>query len=124
GGCGRGGEGCGQGKEVMDSGGARRARSGYPADGSGSARSPAPAKKKPVWRRVAGGLASLALIVLIFVGVIPQFASYQGAWAAIEGMSWGWAVAIGVAAVDTPVLLVWPYHADIAPLRLGPGCLE
>src|SRR5215471_11487706 len=66
-----GGEESAQRKEVTDSAGARRARSGDPADGGGSAPSPAPAKKKPVWRRVAGGLASLALIVLIFVGGYP-----------------------------------------------------
>ena len=119
-----GGEESAQRKEVTDSAGARRARSGHPADGGGSAPSPAPAKKKPVWRRVAGGLASLALIVLIFVGVIPQFASYQGAWAAIEGMSWGWWVAIGVAAVVNQVSFVWPYQAVLPHLRFWHGFYE
>src|SRR5215471_15182948 len=41
-----GGEESAQRKEVTDSAGARRARSGDPADGGGSAPSPAPAKKK------------------------------------------------------------------------------
>ena len=60
------------------------------AASTGDSGSPPAGKKKPRWRRVAGGLASLALIVLIFVGVIPKFASYAGAWTAIEGMRWGW----------------------------------
>jgi hypothetical protein len=32
-------------------------------------------------------LLSLALIIFVFVGVIPQFANYQAAWTAIQNIS-------------------------------------
>jgi hypothetical protein len=37
-------------------------------------------KRRSTATRVVGGVFSLALIVFIFVGVIPQFASYEVAW--------------------------------------------
>lgn len=89
----------------------------------GSASSPASAKK-PLWRRVAGPLLSLALIVFIFVGVIPQFASYSAAWTAIQQMSPGWWAAILIAAVVNQVSFVWPYQAVLPHLRFWHGFLE
>jgi hypothetical protein len=90
------------------------------ADAGGSASPPA-SKKTSRWRRVAGGLVSLALILLIFLGVIPQFASYQNAWTAIQTMSPGWWVAIGVAAILNQVSFVWPYQAVLPHLRFWHG---
>ena len=89
----------------------------------GSASSPAP-NKKPVWRRVAGALLSLALIVFIFVGVIPQFASYSAAWTAIQQMRPGWWAAILAAAIVNQVSFVWPYQAVLPHLRFWHGFLE
>ena len=37
-------------------------------------------KRRSTATRVVGGVLSFALIVFIFVGVIPQFASYEVAW--------------------------------------------
>ena len=42
----------------------------------------APKKRSPAYR-VAGVVLGVALVVGIFVGVIPQFASYKDAWTAI-----------------------------------------
>ena len=89
----------------------------------GSASSPA-SEKKPLWRRVAGALVSLALIVFIFVGVIPQFASYSAAWTAIQQMSPGWWAAILAAAIVNQVSFVWPYQAVLPHLRFWHGFLE
>ena len=89
----------------------------------GSASSPAP-EKKPLWRRVAGALLSLALIVFIFVGVIPQFASYSAAWTAIQQMSTGWWLAILAAAIINQVSFVWPYQAVLPHLRFWHGFME
>jgi uncharacterized protein (TIRG00374 family) len=80
--------------------------------------------KKPRWRRVLGALFSLALILLIFLGVIPQFASYQTAWTAIQDMSSGWWVAILVAAAVNEVSFPWPYQAALAHLRFRHGFME
>ncbi|HWU39182.1 MAG TPA: hypothetical protein VN203_16180, partial [Candidatus Acidoferrum sp.] len=47
-----------------------------------------PDKKPPSrLRRILGGLVSLAIILFIFIGVIPQFANYSQAWTAIQNMA-------------------------------------
>jgi uncharacterized protein (TIRG00374 family) len=81
-------------------------------------------KPEPRWRRVVGALLSLALILFIFFGVIPQFASYQDAWNAISNMSPGWWVAIFVAATVNQISSVWPYQAALAHLRFRHGFME
>jgi len=108
--------------EVADSAMAGGAPSGDPARSDGSASPPAP--KKPLWRRIVGALLSLALIVFIFVGVIPQFASYQGAWTAIQAMSPGWWLAILAAAIVNQISFVWPYQAVLSHLRFWHGFME
>jgi uncharacterized protein (TIRG00374 family) len=69
-------------------------------------------------------LFSVGLIVLIFVGVIPKFASYQQAWVAIQAMSRGWWIAIVIAATVNQLSFVWPYQAVLVGLRFGHGFEE
>ena len=95
--------------------------SGDPAADSGGSGSASAPKKKPMWRRIVGALLSLALIVFIFVGVIPQFASYSAAWTAIQQMSPGWWAAILIAATVNQVSFVWPYQAVLPHLRFWHG---
>jgi putative heme transporter len=83
----------------------------------------APEKKSPAYR-IAGALLGVALVVGIFVGVIPQFASYRDAWAAIARMSPGWWAAIAVAAVLGLAFGVWPYRAALPRLRFWPGFMQ
>jgi uncharacterized protein (TIRG00374 family) len=94
------------------------------AAGLGGSASPSAPKKKPLGRQIAGALVSLALILLIFVGVIPQFASYQSAWTAFQKMSPGWWVAILAAATLNQVSFVWPYQAVLPHLRFWHGFME
>jgi hypothetical protein len=94
-----------------------------PASSAGSVSSPAP-KKKSSWYRIGGGLLGVALVVLIFLEVIPQFASHRGAWTAIQKMGPGWSVAILVAAVLIQVSAVWPYQAVLPHLRFWHGFME
>lgn len=42
---------------------------------------------KGPWKRVIQALISLVIVVGIFVGVLPQFASYSDVWATIEAMT-------------------------------------
>jgi uncharacterized protein (TIRG00374 family) len=81
-------------------------------------------EKKPMWRRVLGGSLSLALILFIFLGVIPQFANYSQAWTAIQNMAPGWWVAILAAATVNQISFVWPYQAVLEHLRFRHGFLE
>jgi uncharacterized protein (TIRG00374 family) len=81
-------------------------------------------ERKPLWRRVLGALLSLTLILFIFLGVIPQFASYRTAWTAIQNVSPGWWMAILVAAAVNEVSFAWPYQAALRHLRFWHGFME
>ena len=75
-------------------------------------------------RRVLGGVLSLGLIVFIFVGVIPQFASYEVAWEAISQMSSAWWLVLIAGAVLYDVSFAWPYQAVLPGLRYRHGYME
>ena len=74
-------------------------------------------KPTPRWHKVVGIGASLALLIVIVVGVIPQFASYSSAWARVIQLRAWWWVAIGVAASVNQISGIWPYQAAIPGLR-------
>ena len=85
-----------------------------------------PTQGKRVFGRknLLGGGASLALLALIFVGLIPRFASYSSAWTHVTHLgAWAW-VAIASAAVVNQISGVWPYQAGLPGLRFGPGLLQ
>jgi uncharacterized protein (TIRG00374 family) len=111
--------------EGADSVGAEPGRSGgVEANSNGEVLPAHPAERKPLWRRVLGVLLSLALILFIFLGVIPQFASYRTAWTAIQNVSPGWWAAILVAAALNEVSFAWPYQAALRHLRFCHGFME
>jgi putative heme transporter len=96
-------------------------------DGTGAAISLAPgdtAKRKPLGRRILGLVISVGLILVIFLVVIPQFADYSEAWTAIQKMSPGWWVALGVVTVVNQMSYVWPYQAVLPGLRYRHGLME
>ena len=81
---------------------------------------------KPVSRRhrALAVASSLALLVLMFVGVIPQFTSYSDTWAHMAGLGALWWVAIAVATTVNQISIVWPYQAVLPGLRFRLGFLE
>ncbi len=46
------------------------------------------AKSKPPWRRILQSVVSVAIVVGIFVGVMPQIADYSEVWATIKSLTW------------------------------------
>ena len=75
-------------------------------------------------RNLLGGGASLAMLVLIFVGLIPRLASYSDAWAYVTRLPpWSW-LAIASAAVVNQISGVWPYQAAMPGLRFGQGLVQ
>ncbi len=78
----------------------------------------------PRWHKVLGGGASLVLLVLILVEVVPKFASYSRAWAAMTHLSAWWWVAIAGVALVNQISGVWPYQAALPGLRFWDGFLE
>jgi uncharacterized protein (TIRG00374 family) len=111
------------GAEVSSSGTASRADT-QPGVAPDAKKVSASEKPKSRLRRVLGGLLSLALVLFIFLGVIPQFASYQEAWTAISNMGAGWLVAILIAATVNQISFVWPYQAVLEHLRYRHGFIE
>ncbi len=87
---------------------------------------PTPPPPRPTrrWRRVLGPAVSLVLLILIVVGVIPQFASYSSAWTRISHLSpWSW-VAITAATTVNQISGIWPYQAAMPGLRFWQGLLQ
>ena len=109
---------------AADSAAASRVPSGGPAASSRGSASPPAVKKRSRAYRVGGALLSVVVIVAIFAGVIPQFANYHDAWAALVAMSPAWAVAIGAAAVINLAAGVWGFQAALPPLRFRHGFME
>ena len=68
--------------------------------------------------------ASVLLLAIILVGVIPQFASYSSAWTRLTHLDAGSWVAIGAAATVNQISGIWPYQAAMPGLRFWPGLLQ
>ncbi len=69
-------------------------------------------------------LLSVALLVLIFVGLVPQFASYSEAWSHLTDVGARWWVVIAISAAFSQVSGVWLYQAALRGLRFRHGFLE
>ena len=110
--------------EVADSAKASRAPSGDPADRSGGSAPRPAAKENSRAYRIGAALLGAVVIVLIFVDVIPQFASYHSAWTALAKMSPAWWAAIAAAAVINLAAGVWGFQATLPRLRYGQGFME
>jgi uncharacterized protein (TIRG00374 family) len=72
-------------------------------------------------KQIIGTIVTLAVLAFVFFYVFPQFASYQDAWTAIQGMTPAWIVALGIAAVVNIFVYVWPFLVAIPGLRFWPG---
>ncbi len=64
-------------------------------------------------KQVLGGLVTLVVLVIVFVGIFPKFANYGDAIASIQDMSVAALVALGVATVLNILIYVLPYQAAL-----------
>jgi uncharacterized protein (TIRG00374 family) len=81
---------------------------------------PTPAEATPGLDRrkqVIGGLVTLAVLVVVFVGIFPKFADYGAAWDAIQGLSVGSIAALLAATVANVFIYVLPYQAALPGIR-------
>jgi uncharacterized protein (TIRG00374 family) len=72
-------------------------------------------------KQIIATVLTLAVLVIVFAVVFPQFADYGQAWDAIQTMSTGWIVALLVATVFVIVAYVWPYQAALPGLKYRPA---
>lgn len=72
-------------------------------------------------KTIIGAIVTVVVLVIVFFGIIPKFANYADAWAAIKAMAPIWLVALGIAVVVNLAVYVWPYQAAIPKLRYWPA---
>jgi uncharacterized protein (TIRG00374 family) len=70
---------------------------------------------------VVSAAVTLAVLVVVFVGIFPKFADYSQAWASIQQMPTAYVVALVVATVVNLAVYVWPLQAALPGLGYGPG---
>ena len=72
-------------------------------------------------RQIGAGLLTVAVLIVVFAGILPKFGSYADAWGAISEMS---VVQLGyliTAVVVSIVVYVFPFQAALPGLRYGPA---
>jgi uncharacterized protein (TIRG00374 family) len=78
-------------------------------------------RRRHGWRTFVVPVASVAVLVVVFVGVLPRFADYSQAWSSIQKMPPGYLVALIVAAVVNVAVGAWPVQAALPGLRYRPA---
>jgi uncharacterized protein (TIRG00374 family) len=72
-------------------------------------------------KQVVAGVLTLAVLLIVFVGVFPRFADYSAAWASIRDMSALSLLALAGVTVANVVVYVLPYQASLPGLPYGQG---
>ena len=92
--------------------------SAVPAAASTSPKAPAKTSKR---KAIVGAIVTIVVLVIVFLGIFPQFASYKDAWTAIQDMPTSWIVALVIACIVNILVYVWPFQAAIPGLRYWPA---
>jgi uncharacterized protein (TIRG00374 family) len=72
-------------------------------------------------RQVVGTVITMAVLAIVFVGILPQFGDYGEAWTAIQDLSWGWLGALAAATLISILVYVWPFQAALPGLTYRHG---
>jgi uncharacterized protein (TIRG00374 family) len=88
------------------------------ASAPASPKAPAKTSKR---KAILGAIVTLVVLVIVFLGIFPQFASYKDAWTAIKEMTAPWLVALVIACAVNIFVYVWPFQAAVPGLRYWPA---
>jgi hypothetical protein len=77
----------------------------------------APARGSP-WRMVVSTLVTVAVLVVVFVGIFPKVADYSEAWSAIQQLPTAYLLGLVAATVINLAIYVWPLQAALPGLGL------
>lgn len=72
-------------------------------------------------KTIIGVVITLAVLAIVFGGVIPKLGSYSEAWESIKAIPGAWLAALIVSVVAMLAVYVWPYQAAIPGLNFGPA---
>jgi uncharacterized protein (TIRG00374 family) len=75
-------------------------------------------------RKLLALAVTLGFVALIFFGIFPSFASYSGAWAAVEHISVGWWIVIVMVAFLDQAATPLPWMAVLPGLRPGQAFMQ
>jgi uncharacterized membrane protein YbhN (UPF0104 family) len=91
------------------------------AGGAGAGRRVPPRHRGRIWRTVALSVATVAVLVAVFAGVLPRFAHYSQAWSSIQRIPTAYLIALLAAAAVNIAVGAWPLQAALPGLRYGPA---
>jgi uncharacterized membrane protein YbhN (UPF0104 family) len=80
----------------------------------------APTRRNP-WRIVVSTAVTVAVLVVVFLGIFPKVADYSEAWSSIQQMPGAYVVALVAATLGNLAVYVWPLQAALPGLGYGPG---
>jgi uncharacterized protein (TIRG00374 family) len=89
--------------------------------GTAPSQAAAPPPRRSPWRIVISTAVTVAVLVVVFVGIFPKVADYSEAWSSIQQMPTAYVVALVVATVVNLAVYVWPLQAALPGLGYGPG---
>ena len=71
------------------------------------------------WKQVVAGLVTVAVLIVVFVGIFPKFADYGDAWKSIQDMSTSSLILFSIATVANIIIYVFPYQAALPGFPFG-----
>jgi uncharacterized protein (TIRG00374 family) len=77
--------------------------------------------RRSAWRIVVSTAVTVAVLVVVFVGIFPKVADYSQAWSSIQEMPAGYVVALVMATLVNLAVYVWPLQTALPGLGYGPG---
>jgi uncharacterized membrane protein YbhN (UPF0104 family) len=77
--------------------------------------------RRSAWLIVVSTAVTVAVLVVVFVGIFPKVADYSQVWSSIQEMPAGYVVALVVATLVNLAVYVWPLQAALPGLAYGPG---
>ncbi len=72
-------------------------------------------------QQIIAGILTLAVLILVFVVILPQFGDYSAAWDAIAGMDTWQIVLIALATIAMIAIYVTPYQAALPGIGFWPA---
>jgi uncharacterized protein (TIRG00374 family) len=70
---------------------------------------------------VISAAVTVAVLLIVFVGIFPKVADYSEAWSSIQQMPTAYVVALVLVTVVNVAVYVWPMQAALPGLGYGPG---